>query len=158
MRPCQHCGSAILLTESVCPECGGEQVATVGVGKNEVASPQVADDRSVEERQVQVQHEAESWMLRTFFILTASINGGLILLGYLLGGVEGIRLAMFIVTASVVFTLFLFAVVFNGAHTTKEVSVGALFGGLMDGGLWVRLIILLGIVNGVGAFLLPKLQ
>ena len=30
MRPCQKCGSAIHLNVQTCPDCGGEQVATIG--------------------------------------------------------------------------------------------------------------------------------
>ncbi len=102
MRPCQHCGKAILLSDTVCPQCDGEQVATVGGGATQVAAPQVADDRTVAQRQGQVQREAENWLVRTVIIVTLSINAGLVLFGYLVGGVEGAAFAMILVAAGIV--------------------------------------------------------
>ncbi|WP_339909054.1 hypothetical protein [Symmachiella dynata] len=93
MRPCQHCGKAILLSDTVCPLCDGEQVASVGGGATGVGSSQ-ADDRTVVQRQEQVQWEAEKWLFRTAIIVPVSINAGLVLFGYLIAGVQGAGWAM----------------------------------------------------------------
>ncbi|QDT49867.1 hypothetical protein Pan258_39220 [Symmachiella dynata] len=144
MRPCQHCGKAIQLSDTICPLCDGEQVATVGGGTTQVAAPQVADDRTVAQRQEQVQREAENWLVRTVIIVTLSINAGLVLFGYLVGGVEGAAFAMFLVASGIVLSWIVFAVLSNG------LPVG--------GSHLLYISLLLVILNGAGAYWLERVH
>ncbi|TWU07261.1 hypothetical protein CA54_56660 [Symmachiella macrocystis] len=146
MRPCQHCGKAILLSDTVCPQCDGEQVATVGEGATQVAAPQVADDRTVAQRQGQVQREAENWLVRMVIIVTLSINAGLVLFGYLVGGVEGAAFALFLVASGIVLAWAALCALCNA----EALPIG--------NNLLFNLPILLVIFNVAGAFLLGKLH
>ncbi len=89
MRPCQHCGSAILPKETVCPKCQGEQAATVGgddQGSSRVAAP---SDALIVEGQIRTIAEGENWLKRAVFSLCLSVYLVQLLLSYYAEGTEG---------------------------------------------------------------------
>ncbi|TWU07262.1 hypothetical protein CA54_56670 [Symmachiella macrocystis] len=97
MRPCQHCGKAIQLSDTICPSCDGEQVASVGLGVAKAPASGVRNDHTLDQRQKEIQWYPESWSIRRLVIVTLSINAGLVLFGYLVGGTQGAGWAMSIV-------------------------------------------------------------
>ncbi|TWU07263.1 hypothetical protein CA54_56680 [Symmachiella macrocystis] len=97
MRPCQHCGKAIQLSDTICPLCDGEQVASVGLGVAKAPASGVRNDHTLDQRQKEIQWYPESWSMRRLVIVTHSINAGLILFGYLIGGAQGVGWAMSLV-------------------------------------------------------------
>ena len=145
------------MSDAVCPQCGGEQVASVGGGTTEIPAPQAVDDRTVAQRQEQVQWEAENSLYRTAIIVPVSINAGLVLFGYLFGGVQGAGWAMSGVAILVGGILILiggddpFGIAYLIASSPqilmrKQTSEDDLMYSLL------RAVILLAIVNGIGAY------
>jgi len=138
MRPCQNCGKAIQLSDTICPLCDGEQVETVGLGVAKAPASGVRNDHTLDQRQKEIQWYPESWSIRRLVIVTHSINAGLILFGYLIGGTQGAGWAMSVVALYItvgvippigelgiilVFLLFFFYIVAADFLTKSNTSV-----------------------------------
>ncbi len=90
MRPCQHCGTAILPKHAVCPECDGKQTATVGGEHQAAAETSFPTDSSVVDAQIQTFQEGENWLFRTLLCLCVIAFIGLQILAYSKAGFPGL--------------------------------------------------------------------
>ncbi len=133
MRPCQHCGTAILPKETICSTCGEGQMSTVAEEETEPTTRTTESDASVVERQVQIQAEGESWLIRTVTLIILSVYACLLYSAFLSGGVW----AMGVVTGIMAFAVLL---IISGFRTGE--IMGVMFG--------VTIILLLIIASIIG--------
>ncbi len=83
MRPCQQCGTAILVKQIECPLCGCQQSAMAGMAADSI------DDIEVVERQEEIQLETDFVIERVLVSTVSAVLCLLLVIGFLSGGIGG---------------------------------------------------------------------
>jgi hypothetical protein len=100
MRPCRHCAQPIGLRDAVCPHCRGVQTPTIGLTSTPPSTRACAEEESPAEPD-----SSEVAFLAAMQLSPIAVPVLTAFLGYMLAGIPGLMLALFVGVVLVVIVL-----------------------------------------------------